>query len=249
MIDRLQRYVLIDHRARWKNDLISVAIAAAWYLISLANGIEVARAFRTSMGILAAAIGLFTLLYVVWPQEMPLTGGMGISKRVSVPQLALACLVLVLIRFGTPAAEAAIVDARLRKALQGEATKEKIEDAAKIVSQAREHDLNASPNLVSQLGTEVLGNITKPGFEETALTAASLFASYRSDLATGPKVQFQQASIGGPVSIKIACQGATAPTFRVDVKGISQEETAPPETPLFSGFGGFARVEFPGCSR
>jgi hypothetical protein len=43
--------------------------------------------------------------------------------------------------------------------------------------------------------------------------------------------------------------GPSAPTLRVEVKGLAERETASPETPIFSGFGGFARVEFPGCSR
>jgi hypothetical protein len=251
MVERLQRYVLVDHKARWKNDLISMAIATFWYLLSLASGIEGARAFRVSMGMLAAATVIFTLLYVFRPPRTtaPIFG-MEIPKRILLAQLALACLVLVLVRFCTPVAEVAIVDTRLRKALEGEPTKGKIEEAAKIVTQARAHDLNASPILVSRLGAEVLRSTTKPGLEETALGAASLFASYRSNLSPTPKVQYQQASIGpGPVSIRIACMGPSAPTFRVEVKGISDIETALPETPHFSGFGGYARVEFPGCSR
>jgi hypothetical protein len=183
------------------------------------------------MGMLAAATVIFTLLYVFRPPKTtaPIFG-MEIPKRVLLAQLALACLVLVLVRFGTPVAEAAIVDTRLRKALEGEPTKGEIEEAAKIVTQARAHDLNASPILVSRLGAEILSGTTKPGLEETALGAASLFASYRSNLSPTP-LQYQQASIGpGPVSLRIACMDPSAPTFRVEVKGLSETETASPDS-------------------
>jgi predicted nucleotidyltransferase len=244
MVERLQRYVVVDHKARWKNDLISMAIATVWYLLSLASGVEAAHAFKVSMGILAAATVFFTLLYVVWPQETPPTVGREISKRVLLPQLALACLVLVAVRFGTPAAEAAIVDARLRKALQGEPTKEKIEDAAKIVSQAREHNVNASPPLISQLGAEVLGSITKTGLEETALSAASLFASYRSNLSPPPQVQYQESSIApGAVSDKNRIYGSigAVPLLAQSLKKIEGIEEA-------YLYGSFARNQQDGAS-
>ena len=188
MIERLRYYVLVDHKARWRNDSICMLISIAWYLISKAAGVESGRAFNVSLGFLIVPVVISTLWYCRRPQDLRSTFKIEFARRRLIAGLAASVVLLALVRIGSPALEAAIIDQRLRKLLEGEPTQDKIEQATQIVSEANDKKIQASPQLISQLGQKLLESSAKPHLREAALTAASAFANYRSSLSPLPQV-------------------------------------------------------------
>jgi hypothetical protein len=230
MIERFRQYVLFDHKARWRNDMFCVILAVCFYLFSLNQGVEDASAVKAGMAFLVSALIGSTLWYVVKPQRLASRINIDLSRRALVPRLV-SFLVVLFFGLGTPSLEAAFVDRRLRKAIQGEPTRDKIEEAGQIVAEANEHNLHASPQLISQIGAEVLNSSTKPSLRESAWNAALQFASYRSALAPRPQVQPSTTVVPGSTSIKISCE-TSLPEFTVSVKGLQEKEAAAPTQSL-----------------
>jgi len=205
MIERFRHYVLFDHRARWRNDTISVAISVAFYWASIAAGVPNAYAVQVSLGLLIVVATLLTVWYSAVSKSSVLPADVNFSKRAFLPRIVMATLVLASLRIGTPTLEAAIIEKRLRKLLQGNPSQEQIQEAAKIVSDANDNNLHASPRLISELGQKVLKSSANPG--APTLAAACVFASYRSSLSPRPPLGSQ--SVKGPlyVALNVTCSG------------------------------------------
>src|SRR6202162_1261708 len=127
MLERFRHYVLVDHRTRWRNDVISTAISVAWYLLSILAGVPNAEAVKVSIEFLVVTVAISTLWYSVVSQRSASPVQIDISKRALLPKFAVAVIVLASVGVGTPALEAAIIDKRLRKILEGEPTQDTIE--------------------------------------------------------------------------------------------------------------------------
>jgi hypothetical protein len=199
MIERFRYYVLVDHKARWRNDSACMIISIAWYLISKAAGVESVRAFKVSLGFLIVPVVISTLWYCLKPQGVKSLVEIDLPRRSLLTGLAASIVLLALLGFGTPALEAAIIDKRLRELLEGEPTQDKIEEATQIVSEANDKKLRASPQLISQLGQKLLESSSKPHLRDSALTAASAFASYRSSLSPLPPTSAAPSEIVGTI--------------------------------------------------
>jgi hypothetical protein len=251
MIERFRHYVLVDHKARWRNDTLCMAISIVWYLVSVGVGVPNASAFKVSVGFLITTVVISTFWRSITTREHDLTSALEIdfSKRALLPRLAMAAaFVLVSIGFGTPALEAAIIDKRLRRVLEGDPTPDKLGKAAQIATEAQENNLRASPELITRLGEKILDSSAKPQLRDSAVAAASAFASYRSNLSPVPQ---GQASIpaGGSVTIKISCLSPLSKPFTLAMKEMEEQDTTSPDTPIVSGIGGRYRLECQGCSR
>ena len=199
MIERFRYYVLVDHTARWRNDSICMAASIAWFLISMAAGVESARAFKVSIGFLIVPVVVSTLWYCLKPHDFRSPLEIDLPKRSLLAGLGASVVLMALVGIGTPALEAAIIDRRLRKLLDGEPTQDKIEEAAQIVSEANNKNLRASPQLISHLGQKLLNSSSNPHLRDSALTAASAFASYRSKLSPLPKTRAAESEIVGAI--------------------------------------------------
>jgi hypothetical protein len=197
MIERFRYYVLMDHKARWRNDSMCLITSIAWYLISRAAGVESSHAFKVSLGFLIVPFTISTLWYCLKPRDVSSLLEIDLPKRRLLARFAASIVVLVLVGIGTPELEAAIIDTRLRDLLKGEPTQDKIEEATHIVSEANEKKLRASPQLITQLGQKLLESSGKPHLRTAALTAASAFASYRSSLSPLPQARSTPSAVVG----------------------------------------------------
>jgi len=221
----------MDHRTRMRNDLLSVGISIAWYAVSIAANIPNADAIRASLYFLITGVVLSTGWYIVVPRRSESLTHINISKRSFLPRLAAAAFaVTVGVLWKSPALEAAIIDHRLSKSLEGEPTEEKLLDAKRIVTDAHDSGLRASPDLVSRLGAKVVSSSSAPNLREAALSTALAFANYQSSLSSPP----EEKSLG-PLqgNIQVGC------ISELTGKG----------SPILEGVPWFYHLDFRNCSR
>jgi hypothetical protein len=186
MFEALRYYVRVDHKTRFRNNMICVAVAATLYMLSLVRYPEVV-AVKISLCVLLASYTLSTLLYIfqhrptearmslewgeTWGSETSPALGLIISKTGQLSRRRLLgtlgwLLTLVLAGMGTPLLEAAVVDRRLREVIRGRPNEEKTIAVAQIITDTQKHNLHASPELIAE--------------------AANQFATYTSSLQALP---------------------------------------------------------------
>lgn len=230
MFEALRYYIRVDHKTRFRNNMVCVAVATLFYMLCYEEKYPEAFAVQTSLGVLIISFTISVLLYTFQNRNRE---SIVPTKKVAdatnlqwswqlLPQLSRRrilrsmawILVLAFAGVGTPLLEAAIVDRRLRKVLQGELTKEKLDEAAEMAAEAREHNLKASPQLITLLGQKVLDeSASQPHLQKLAIVAASQFASYRSSLQALPLRVTTITTLnatptepkGPPISLAIGC--------------------------------------------
>ena len=220
MFQALRYYARVDHRTRFRNNMICVAVATVFYMLCYEEKYPEAFAVQTSLGVLIISFTMSVLLYTFQNRNRESSVPMKELDAATLQLLRRRLLrgmawmvVLVFAGVGTPLLEAAIVDRRLRKVLRGEPTEEKLEEAAQMAAEAREHNLKASPQLITQLGQKVLESASQPHLQRTAVEAANQFASYRSSLQALPlrvtTITTLNATLtepkGPPISLAIGC--------------------------------------------
>jgi hypothetical protein len=195
MLEALRHYFTEDYKARFRHNMICVAIATTVYLLCNEEKYPEAFAMQTGIGALFICFVVSVLLYMFRHRDdvyiastklkpnVPYSSSKQMGLQID-PHAALRrrllvgvawVLPLVLIGEATPTVEGAIVNARLNKYLQGKPTREKLEETAQIVTDTAEHKLHASPALV--------------------VKAANHFASYQSSLV-GLPLTFSQLTPG-----------------------------------------------------
>jgi len=200
--------------------MICVAVATVFYMLCYEEKYPEAFAVQTSLGVLIISFTMSVLLYTFQNRNRESSVPMKELDAATLQLLRRRLLrgmawmvVLVFAGVGTPLLEAAIVDRRLRKVLRGEPTEEKLEEAAQMAAEAREHNLKASPQLITQLGQKVLESASQPHLQRTAVEAANQFASYRSSLQALPLRVTTITTLnatptepkGPPISLAIGC--------------------------------------------
>ena len=181
MLAEFINYVNFDNRRRWRNDVISMIVAAAGVAISPWQSDHDALICGTL--VLAAMMTVTTLISITSGHARALDSG---RRRLAFggAYVVVALVAIVAEELLSPELEAAVLNHRLRKLASAGLTPENIQKATKIVTEAQKHKLRSDPNLISQLGIKVLEgteNTPQPSWD-----AVCAFAGYRSSLIPEP---------------------------------------------------------------
>lgn len=228
MIERFRTYLLIDHRTRWRNDLSCAVVSLFLYTLCVGAGVAGEIAFNISTALLLFTVSGTTFWYCIAPEltkkkypSRALVSEITLSRRALFlrlgKQLAGATVLALFGKFTTPSLEAGVFDARLRLAVHGEPTRDKIEKAVQIAKQAKAQNVHVSPSVITQVGQKILNSATLPHLQQTAVEAANQFASYRSSLVSLPLNVVHINTLtatptdpkGPPISIDVGCAKAT----------------------------------------
>src|SRR5713101_5431527 len=135
MIERFRTYLLVDHRARWCNDLSCAIVSLFLYTLCVSAGVAGETAFKISTALLLFTVSGTTFWYCIAPEltkkkyPSALASEVAFSRRTLFlrlgKQLASAAALALLGKFTTPSLEAGAFDTRLLLAARGKPTRDK----------------------------------------------------------------------------------------------------------------------------
>lgn len=196
--NNLRRYVFTDNQRRRRDDRLSLLIAFAASTLGLVLGSSERDAAFIGLIVLGAAMACFTMFYcskapLIEAYQRAKSSTRGLAENILYRPVSrrlawISGVALVLLgAFPTRELESSIVDKRLRQALSGEITPEKIEETGRVIDQARTDGLRASPKTLSVVGQKLIDAArTNPKLASTALSAASDIAGYKSLVEVHP---------------------------------------------------------------
>jgi hypothetical protein len=182
-LGRFDRYVLLDHKARWRNDAFCMSAAWVWYVArSLYGSASDTRLLEETAAILAVGMVGTTIRYCTTSEKLKsFAVGFGITRRALVGQ-GLAALFASFVVFAQPVG-AVLIDEQLKRTLKAPLTSAKLDKAALLVMNAQKFDVRLNPDTVRTLGNEVLtATAEQPHLATSAISASATFAGYSTYL-------------------------------------------------------------------
>jgi hypothetical protein len=178
-VGRFERYVLLDHKARWRSDASCIGVGLAWCVFrSFYSSVPDAQLVKELGVILTAGVIYSTVSYCETSErKKPFPAGFAISRRSLLRQAYLSFAAIFVL--SVPPVGAALIDERLKQTLKAPLTPAKLDRAASLVTSAQKLSIRLNPWTVAQLGNQVLQVSTEQShLSSNALNASAAFAGY-----------------------------------------------------------------------
>jgi hypothetical protein len=185
--NRLEQYVLFDHKTRWTNDAICMFLAFAWgalrYSVALVTEM---RALQEAVAVVAAGVIITTLYYCCTaPIGRFFRSETSFARSKSIWLMMASASVTIVI--GHPAFEGHLLRQKVTRTLRQPITAAKLERTTDLIRIAQKSDVRLGSKDIAGLGATVIrAGMQNPALAPAALQTTAALAGYRSHLDNPP---------------------------------------------------------------